>query len=95
MYELAPNEFLFLFYSKLTTKLKRILELMELPKRNAEETKELYETKSNMVEAVEILVFETNDDKLREAYMSLMQLIGSSNKKDIESAIDYCIMTRT
>jgi hypothetical protein len=94
MYELPPEEFLFLFYIKLNKKLERILELTEKVNKTTDETKELFETKSKVLEAIDLLVLSTNDDDLKNAYIGLMQLIGSQNPQHIKLAMDYCIEAR-
>lgn len=94
MYELPPEEFLFLFYVKLRTKLERILELTEKSNRKSDETKELFETKSKVLDAIDLLVLHTNDNDLKSSYIGLMQLIGSQNPEHIKSAMEYCIEAR-
>lgn len=90
MYELPPSEFLFSFYTQLKLKLKRILELLEKDKKTSVELKELYEIKSNMLTAIDMLVLETSDDELKSAYIDLMRFIGSNNPDYIKIAIKYC-----
>jgi hypothetical protein len=94
MYELTPEEFLNLFYVKLGKKLERVIELTQITKRTLDETKELYETKSKLLEAINILVMATNDNDLSEAYIGLMKMIGSKEINVLESAREYCITTR-
>ena len=94
MYELAPNEFLFVFYAKLGIKLKRILELTEQKSKKVSEIKELFETKDKMITALDMLAMESNDTKLKDSYGTLGRLIVSTNPKDISSAIDFCTTTR-
>ncbi len=94
MYELAPNEFLFLFYTKLSQKLKRILELTNQQSKSVTEIKELFETKDGMITALDMLAMQSNDVKLKDSYGTLGRLIISTNPKDINSAIDFCVSTR-
>jgi len=94
MYELAPNEFLFVFYAKLSQKLKRILELTEQKSKTTKEVTELFESKDKMVTAIDMLSMESNDVKLKASYSTLATLIVSTNPKDISSAIDFCTDTR-
>lgn len=90
MYELAPNDFLFLFYSRLSIKLKRILELTNNNKRTLSETIELFETKDKIITAIDMLAMESNDETLKESYSTLARLIVSTDPKHISAAIDFC-----
>ena len=95
MYELNPNEFLYLFYTKTSQKLKRILELVDINVKSTENVKEIYETKSKLVEAIDMLALSTNDDKLKDSFDNLASLIISTDKKHIQSALDFCTEVRT
>lgn len=94
MYELSPKEFLYLFYSKLSQKLKKILELNEIKNKNKDENKELYETKSKMLESIDIMSMASSDNKLKESFNTLARAISSTNSKDIKYAIEFCTNTR-
>jgi len=95
MYELNPNEFLFLFYTQLSRKLKRILELTNNNKRTLAETTELFETKDKIITAIDMLAMESNDDSLKQSYETLSTLIISTQVGDIESALNFCTKCRT
>lgn len=94
MYELNPNEFLFLFYGQLSKKLKRVLELTNSNNRTLVETTELFETKDKIITAIDMLAMESNDNKLKESYETLATLIVSTNPNDINSALDFCTECR-
>jgi len=94
MYELNPNEFLFVFYAKLSQKLKRILELTEQKNKSTKEVTELFESKDKIITAVDMLAMESNSNELKGAYGTLATLIISTNPKDINSAIEFCTDTR-
>ena len=94
MYELNPNEFLFLFYAQLSKKLKRVLELTNINKRTLVETTELFETKDKIITAIDMLAMESNDINLKQSYDTLARLIVSTNPSNIQSALDFCIECR-
>jgi hypothetical protein len=87
---LAPNEFLYLFYLKAAKKLQRILELANKRKRTTHETVEIYEIKTKLVEAFVMLTMCSDDDTLKESFNYLTALIVSTDNNDIEYALEYC-----
>lgn len=93
MYELNPNEFLFLFYSKTSQKLKRIVELLD--SKSTKDVTELYETKSKLIEAIDVLAMATDDSNLRNSFNNLASLITSTKREDINLALDFCTEVRT
>lgn len=90
MYELAPNEFLSVFYIQLGQKLKRILELTNINKRNISENKELFEGKDKVISALDMLAMESNDNSLKDSLSYLGSLIVSTKSEDIKVAYNYC-----
>ena len=90
MYELNPNEFLFVFYTKLGQKLKRTLELSDMTDRNISENKELFEGKDKIISALDMLAMESNDNSLKDSLTYLGSLIVSTKSTDIKVAFDYC-----
>jgi len=90
MYELNPNEFLFVFYTQLSKKLKRVLELTANSNKTLSETTELFETKDKIITALDMLAMESNDNMLKKSYKTLAMLIISTQVEDIKTALDFC-----
>ena len=90
MYELNPNEFLFVFYTQLSKKLKRVLELTANSNKTLSETTELFETKYKIITALDMLAMESNDNMLKKSYKTLAMLIISTQVEDIKTALDFC-----
>ena len=96
MYEnnLSTHEFLYVFYVKLEQKLNRILELIA-ENKPFQNNNEIYETKSKLLEAINLLILSTESDELKKSFNYFGTLIASTNIDDINQASNYCKVIRT
>ena len=87
---LSTSEFLYIIFTKTHLKLDKVIKLMKIKKRTYLETKELFETKSKIIEMFNLLSMETNDDELRNLYLYLSKLLSSTELNNIQKVIDFC-----
>lgn len=90
MYELSPGEFLQLFYVKMTLQLKKVIELNSIKSKNTTQTKELYETKSKLIEAIDYMKILSNDQDVRNSFEILAGFIISQENRKLNIALEYC-----
>lgn len=95
MYELSTKEFLYMFYTKLEMKLKRLVELSKKEHRTLDETKELFESKNKILEAFDILLLNAEDPEIKKMFETLATLIISTNPNHLEIAKNFCNETRS
>ncbi len=93
-YERSVEDFLSIFYVGMETKLKRIIELNST-ELNSIETKELYETKSNLLEALDYMHMLTGDDEMKHLLNVLASLIASTDNHKLEQALNFCAGIRS
>lgn len=89
MYERSIDDFLSIFYAGMESKLKRIIQLNSTDQTSAE-TKELYETKSNLLEALDYLYIMSNDSEMKRLLGVLASLVSSTNNRELEQALNFC-----
>jgi len=96
MYETNQTtaEFLFTVYVKLEIKINRIIELTNLKKQTYFETKELYETRSKLLEILNILNLNTNSQELKKTFEYLAKLLISNNIENLKIIFKFCKDTR-
>jgi nitric oxide reductase activation protein len=90
----SNSEFLELVFTKMNFKLLKVIELMNIKKRNYLETKELFETKSNMIEIFYQLSLGTTNKELENTYLYLSELLSTTELKNIQIVLDFCNNTR-
>lgn len=94
MYERTIEDFLGIFYACMETKLKRIIELNSKDITSSE-TRELYETKSNLIEALDYMHHITSDEEMKRLFNVLASLIASTDNHKLEQALNFCIGIRS
>lgn len=94
MYERSIEDFLGIFYACMETKLKRIIELNSKDITSSE-TRELYETKSNLIEVLEYMHMLTSDEEMKRLFNVLASLIASTDTHKLEQALNFCIRIRS
>jgi hypothetical protein len=87
---LSTSEFLYIVFTKINLKLEKVIILMKTNKRTYLETKELFETKSKIIEVFNILSMETNDKELSNLYLYLSSLLSTTDIKNIETVVEFC-----
>ena len=89
-YEQPLDDFLSIFYSGMEVKLKRIIELNSADDLTSTETKELYETKGNLLEALDYMHRLTHDVEIKELFNVLGSLIVSTETHKLTQALNFC-----
>ena len=87
---MGNSEFLFLVFTKMTMKLENIIKLMKKKKNTYLETKEIFETKSKMIEVFNQLSLGTNSSELSNLYLYLSSLLSTTDIKNIETVVEFC-----
>jgi len=87
---MGNSEFLFLVFTKMTMKLENIIQLMKKKKNTYLETKEIFETKSKMIEVFNQLSLGTNSVELSNLYLYLSSLLSTTDIKNIETVVEFC-----
>ena len=90
----SNSEFLDLIFRKINFKLIKVIELMNIKKRTYLETKELFETKSKMIEVFNQLSLGTTNEELSKLYLYLSSLLSTTEMKNIQIVRNFCIKSK-
>jgi hypothetical protein len=91
MYELPSEEFLYLLYLKISILLKRNIEIELKEKKTFKEKKEYVYNRTIIINVFEYLLNLTNNNKLKNTYLKIIQDLTLNKYKDLLKEINLIL----